>query len=115
MAYRNRKRAYRYQKRRPFSNYGRPRYGGRPQYYTAREDPADVTVAVGDRRIWLFNNTRQDIVIPAGGYIELRIVSEGEGRVGYRYRAVLMTGNGGREVGSREERPAPEERLEDWV
>jgi len=115
MAYRNRKRAYRYQKRRPFSNYGRPRYGGQPQYYGAREERADVTVAVGDRRIWLFNNTGQDIVIPAGGYIELRIVSEGEGRVGYRYRAALAINNSYREAGGREERSAPEERLEDWV
>jgi hypothetical protein len=115
MAPRYRKRAYGYRKRRSFSNYGRPRGGGRPQHYTAREDPADLTVAVGNRRIWVFNNTGNDIVIPAGGYIELRIVSEGEGRVGYRYRAALVNGAEAEPAGRREERAGPEERLEDWV
>jgi hypothetical protein len=115
MAYRNRRRVHRYGKRRSFSNYGRPRGGGRPPYYTVREDQADLTVAVGERRIWVFNNTGQDVVIPAGGYVELRIVSEGEGRVGYRYRAALVNGAGAPEGGGRGERPGPEERLEEWV
>jgi hypothetical protein len=115
MAYRNRRRAYGYKRKRPFSRYGRPRGGGRPYHYTAREDPADLTVAVGSRRIWVFNNTDREIVIPPGAYIELRIVSEGEGRVGYRYRAVLLNGGETAPGEVREERPGPEERLEDWV
>jgi hypothetical protein len=115
MAPRYRKRAYGYRKRKSFSNYGRPRGGGRPYRYTAREDPADLTVAVGNRRIWVFNNTGQDVVIPAGGYIELRIVSEGEGRVGYRYRAALVNGAEAGPADKGEERPMPEERLQDWV
>jgi len=114
MVPRYRKRAYGYKKRRSFSRYGRPRGGGRPYQYTAREDRADVTVAVGERRIWLFNNTDRDIIVPAGGYVELRIVSEGEGRVGYRYRAVLVDGRG-QAGGGAEEEPVPEERPEDWV
>jgi hypothetical protein len=115
MAHRYRRRAYGYQKRRSFSNYGRPKYGGRPQYYQARESPADITVAVGNARIWLFNNTGTDIIIPAGGYVELRIVSEGEGRIGYRYRAALLNNGRGRGSAPQEDRPEPEERLEDWV
>jgi hypothetical protein len=65
--------------------------------------------------MWVFNNTNHDIVIPAGGYVELRIVSEGEGRVGYRYRAALVNGAGAGPDRGREDRHVPEERLEDWV
>jgi hypothetical protein len=118
-----RKRAYgNRKKRRVFSRYGRPYGSGRDRDYgyrggRPRENlpEAHVTVAVGNRRIWVFNNTSEDIVIPAGAYLELEIVHEGEGRVGYRYRAVLLDGAAERRGEEREEEREPEERLEDWV
>jgi hypothetical protein len=129
MARGNRRRAYGKRKRGVFSKYGRPYGRGRDRDYgysgrrpreglpgaNAAVSEADVTVSIGSRRIWLFNNTQEDIVIPAGAYVVLEIVHEGEGRVGYRYRAVLLNGaeEGREEAG--EEAGGPEERLEDWV
>jgi hypothetical protein len=115
MALRYRRRAYRNQKREFFSRGGRAYGGGRPGRYEAREDRADITIAVGRRRIWVFNNTFRDIVVPAGGYITVEIVFEGEGRMGYRYRAVLLSEAEAEGRGRGREEGGPEERLEDWV
>jgi len=108
----------RYNKPKSFSrNYTRS-YRGRGQgYYQApRENyqrASDVNVVVGRRRIWIFNNTEDPVVVMPGQYVVLEIVREGDNQLGHFFRATVLENN--KAEASNKAPEAPEERPQDWV
>ena len=109
---------YGYRKNKSFSR-GRGRYGGYSRGYSqAPRDyqsapQADINIVIGRRRIWVFNNTEDPVVVMPGQYVVLKIVLEGDNRLGHFFRAVVLgDGKAGAQAKASE---APEERPQDWV
>jgi len=74
---------------------------------------ADVNIVVGRKRIWIFNNTGDPVVIMPGQYIVLKIMWEGDNQLGHFFRGIVLD-NG--KAGAQAKVPeAPEERPQDWV
>jgi len=97
----------------------RGRYGGYSRGYSQaprdyqNQPRADVNVVVGRKRIWIFNNTEDPVVIMPGQYVVLEITREGDNRLGHFFRTTVL-GDG--KAGAQAKTPeAPEERPQDWV
>jgi len=106
-------------KNKHFSGSSRGGYGGYPRgYYQASMDrrsaqQGDINIVVGRKRIWIFNNTEDPVVVMPGQYIVLEITREGDNQLGHYFRAVVLSdGRAGAQAKAPE---VPEERPQDWV
>jgi len=97
----------------------RGRYGGYSRGYSqAPRDyqsapQADINIVIGRRRIWVFNNTDDPVVVMPGQYIVLEITREGDNQLGHFFRTIVL-GDG--KAGAQAKAPeAPKERPQDWV
>ena len=94
-----------------YGGYSR-RYSQAPRDYQSAQQ-ADVNIVVGRRRIWIFNNTEDPVVVMPGQYVVLKITLEGENQLGHFFRTVVL-GDG--KAGAQDKAPkTPEERPQDWV
>jgi hypothetical protein len=116
--YSNRRWAYR-TRNTDFSR-GRGGYGGCPRGARYSQGPqgyqgpgANINIVVGRKRIWIFNNTKDPVIVEPGQYIVLEIVREGDNQLGHFFRTVVL--NDGKAGTQTQRFKAPEERVHDWV
>lgn len=95
------------------SRYTRGRGYRRGREYRDENRRSEVTIQVGRRYIWIFNNTERSIEIAPNKYLKIEILEDGETRFGPVYRTALVDDKADRE--ERRKRVEVVERDEEWV